>query len=170
MNSNKCDNFDIKSKSPKESEIETRYLVMPYDANPLGTAFGGIILSWIDMVAGMTAKKHCGREAVTASLDSVSFDAPVYVGDHIILKSCVNYVGNTSLEIGVKVIKEDPISCEKINTTTAYLTFVALDVNNKPTKVPELIITTDDEKRRYENAKLRVLARKELRKRLSKKD
>jgi acyl-CoA hydrolase len=165
LNNNCC---PLKDKSPSESEVLTRFLVMPSDANPQGTAFGGVILSWIDMVAGMVGKRHCGCEVVTASIDSVSFEKPVYVGDHVILRSRVNYVGNTSLEIGVQVSKENPITCETAITTKAFLTFVALDENKKPRKVPKLILTTDDEIRRFENARLRVSARKELRSKLVK--
>ncbi|HOV15626.1 MAG TPA: acyl-CoA thioesterase [Spirochaetota bacterium] len=149
-------------KKPKESAIETRYLVMPEHTNQRGTIFGGVIMSWIDIVACMVAERHSGMRVVTVSIDTLTFDAPAFIGDHIILKSSVNYVGNTSMEIGVKVIKENPITGESVQTTTAHLTMVALDDNSKPTKVPQILMETDDEKRRYENAKIRVMARKEL--------
>ena len=135
-------------KTPRSSAIETRYLVMPEHTNQRGTIFGGIIMSWIDMVACMVAERHSGMRVVTVSIDTLTFDAPAFIGDHIILKSCINYVGNTSMEIGVKVIKENPITGESIQTTTAHLTMVALDNNNKPTKVPQLLMETGAETRK----------------------
>ena len=136
-------------KTPAQSAVETRYLVMPHQANPQGTAFGGAIVAWIDIVASMAAQRHCRKEVVTVSIDSLSFKEPIHIGDHVILKAMVNYVGRTSMEVGVQVTREDPTSNEKMIATTAHLTFVALDANN-------------DEKRRYTNAQLRVKARKEL--------
>jgi len=151
-----------KAKRPSDSAVETRYLLMPHHANPYGTAFGGVIVAWIDMVAAMAAQKHCGREVVTASIDSLSFDEPIYIGEQVVLKASVNYVGRTSMEIGVQVSREDPCTGKSAAATTAYLTFVALDADKKPTAVEPIVPETDDEKRRYENAKTRVKARKEL--------
>jgi acyl-CoA hydrolase len=151
-----------KGKSPGESAVETRYLLMPDQANPYGTAFGGSIVAWIDMVGSMAAQKHCGKEVVTARIDSLNFEEPVYIGDHVVLKAVVNYVGNTSMEVEVEVSREDPYSGKRIIATTAYLTFVALDENKKPTAVVPLVPQTAEEKRRYENARLRVKARKRL--------
>ena len=135
---------------------------MPHQANPYGTAFGGVIMAWIDMIASMAAQRHCGKEVVTASIDSLSFKEPISVGDHVVLKASVNYVGHTSMEVGVRVIREDPYSTKQIIATTAHLTFVALDKNKHPCPVAPILPETVDEKRRYENAKLRVQARKEL--------
>lgn len=151
-----------KRKRPEESAVETRYIVMPDQANAYGTVFGGVIMSWIDMVAGMVAQRHAEGVAVTASIDQLSFKAPIYVGDHVVLKAAVNYVGNTSMEIGVKVIKEDPVTGEQVQATIAYLTFVGLDVNQRPRVLPELDPKTEDEKRRYEEAKIRVNSRRDL--------
>jgi acyl-CoA hydrolase len=139
---------------------------MPDQANPSGTAFGGAIVAWIDMVASMAAQKHSGKEVVTASIDSLNFREPIYVGDHVVLKACVNYVSRSSMEIGVRVTREDPYSSKEIIATTAHLTFVALDKNKTPTPVPQIMPETPDEKRRFENAKLRVQARKELLKKM----
>ncbi|MHC4647749.1 MAG: acyl-CoA thioesterase [Planctomycetota bacterium] len=155
-----------KQKTPGESSVVTRYLVMPDQANPYGTAFGGAIVAWIDMVASMAAQKHCGKEVVTASIDSLNFREPIYVGDHVVLKAAVNYVGRTSMEVGVQVTREDPYSGREIVATTAHLTFVALDKDKNPTAVPQIVPETPDEKRRYENAKIRVRARKELLKKM----
>jgi acyl-CoA hydrolase len=149
-------------KNPGESSVETRYLLMPHQANPYGTVFGGVIVAWIDMVASMAAQRHCGREVVTAGIDSLIFKAPIRVGDHVVLKASVNYVSYSSMEVGVQVAKEDPCTGEKIIATTAHLTFVALDENKRPTAAGQISPQTEEEKRRYENAKLRVKARKEL--------
>ena len=151
-----------KPKTPGESAVEARYLLMPDQANPYGTAFGGAIVAWIDMVASMAAQRHCGREVVTVSIDSLSFKEPINIGDHVVLKASVNHVGRTSMEVGVQVSREDPYTGQKITATTAHLTFVALDKDKKPSPVPRLIPETEDEKRRYANAQIRVKNRKEL--------
>jgi acyl-CoA hydrolase len=151
-----------KGKSPGESAVETRYIVMPHQANPHGTAFGGVIMAWIDMVAAMTAQRHCRTGAVTAGIDSLAFKEPIHIGDHVLLKAAVNYVSRSSMEIGVRVIREDAYTGQQVVATSAHLTFVALDENNKPTPAPPILPQTDKEKRRYANAKLRVQARKEL--------
>jgi acyl-CoA hydrolase len=154
-------------KSPKESAVETRYLIMPHQANPHGTAFGGVIVAWIDMVAAMTAQRHCGNEVVTAGIDSLIFKEPIRIGDHVVLRAAINYVSRSSMEVGVQVTREDPYTGEKVVATTAHLTFVALDQNKKPTPVPPIVPETDEEKQRYENARLRVAARKALLKKMT---
>jgi len=151
-----------KGKSPKESSVETRYLIMPHQANPHGTVFGGVIVAWIDMVAAMAAQRHCGMEVVTAGIDSLVFKEPVRIGDHVVLRASVNYVSRSSMEVGVQVTRENPYTGEQVVATTAHLTFVALDKNKKPTPAPPILPETDQEKQRYEQAKLRVQARKAL--------
>jgi acyl-CoA hydrolase len=151
-----------KAKSPSQSAVESRYLIMPHQANPHGTAFGGVIVAWIDMTAAMAAQRHCGKEVVTAGIDSLAFKEPIRIGDHVVLRASVNYVSRTSMEVGVRVTREDPYTGEEAVATTAHLTFVALDKNKKPTPAPPIRPETDQEKRRYEHAKLRVQARKEL--------
>lgn len=141
--------------------VETRYLVMPTQANPQGTAFGGAIVGWIDMTAAMAAQRHCGCEVVTAGIDSLVFREPIRIGDHVILRAAVNYVSRSSLEVGVQVVREDPCSGRQTLATTAHLTLVALDANKKPASAPPLLPQTPEEKQRYENARLRVQARKE---------
>jgi acyl-CoA hydrolase len=153
-------------KSPSESAVETRYLIMPHQANPQGTAFGGVIVAWIDMVAAMAAQRHCGQEVVTAGIDSLVFKEPIRIGDHVVLRATVNYVSRSSMEVGVRVSREDPYTGQGATATTAYVTFVALDENKKPTPAPPILPQNDEEKRRYENAKLRVQARKELLKKM----
>ena len=158
---------DEKGKNPRESSVESRYLIMPHQANPHGTAFGGVIVAWIDMVAAMTAQRHCGREVVTAGIDSLVFKEPIHIGDHVVLKASVNYVSRSSMEVGVQVTREDPYSGEQVTATTAYLTFVALDENKRPTPAPPIVPETEQEIKRYENARLRVQARKELLKKMT---
>lgn len=150
------------AKTPAQTAVETRYLLMPNEANQYGTAFGGVIMSWIDMTAAMAAQKHCHSEVVTASIDSLSFREPIRIGDHAILKAMVNYAGRTSMEVGVQLLRENPLTGKTALATTAHLTFVAIDENHRPRPVPPLVAETDNEKRRYENAKLRVQNRKEL--------
>ncbi len=157
----------MEGKKPGDSAVESRYLLMPHQANPYGTAFGGVIIAWIDMIASMAAQRHCAKEVVTASIDSLSFKEPIRVGDHVVLKASVNYVGRTSMEVGVRVIREDPYSTKQIIATTAHLTFVALGKDKRPCPVVPLLPETADEKRRYENAKLRVQARKDLLKKIN---
>lgn len=157
---------ELQGKSPKDSAIETTYMVMPSQANPHGTAFGGTIVAWIDMTAAMVAQRHCGREVVTAGIDSLIFKAPIRIGDQVVLKASVNYVGRTSMEVGVRVTREDPYGGNRVLATSAHLTFVALDENKKPVPVPPIVPETEKERKRYENAKMRVKARKELLKKM----
>jgi acyl-CoA hydrolase len=152
----------LKTKTPRESQVETRYIVMPQHANDYGIAFGGTIMAWIDMVAAMVAQKHCEGEAVTVRTDQISFLAPVRIGDHVVLRASANYVGNTSMEVGVKVMRENPYTGECVHATTAYLTFVGLDRDKHPTPVPRLKPESVEEIRRHDNARLRVESRKEL--------
>ncbi len=155
-------------KSPRQSAVETRFLLMPSQANPYGTAFGGAIVAEIDMVASMAAQRHCEGLVVTAGIDSIQFEQPIYIGDQVALRACVNYAGNTSMEVGVQVVRENPLRSESCVATTAHLTFVAIDeTTRKPIAVPGLRPETEEEKRRYDNARRRVQRRKELR---SKKD
>ena len=155
-----------KAKRPAQTAVETRYLLMPNETNQYGTAFGGVIMSWIDMTAAMAAQKHCHSEVVTASIDSLSFREPIRIGEHVILRAMVNHAGRTSMEVGVQVLRENPITSKTSIATTAHLTFVAIDENQKPTPVPPIVAETDDEKRRYKNAEIRVQNRKELLKKI----
>lgn len=161
---------NVKGKTPKESTVETRYLIMPQHANPQGTAFGGVIMGWIDMVAAMAAQRHTGCEVVTASIDSLSFREPICIGDHVTLRASVNYVSRSSMEVGVQVTRENPYNEQHSIATTAHLTFVALDENKKPTPAPPILPETPQEQKRHKNAELRVKSRKELLKKMQKND
>ncbi|HPC64958.1 MAG TPA: acyl-CoA thioesterase, partial [Anaerohalosphaeraceae bacterium] len=109
------------------------------------------------------AQKHCGTEVVTVSIDSLSFEQPIRIGDQVVLRASVNYVSRTSMEVGVKVLRENPITNESTPATKAYLTFVAIDAAHRPIPAPPLVPQTEEEKRRAANAALRVRARKLLR-------
>jgi len=119
-------------------------------------------MSWIDIIAAMVAQRHSGREAVTASVDRLNFLAPIQVADHVILKSMVNHVGRSSMEIGVQVTKEDPYTGKQVRATTAYLSFVALDAAKRPVPVPPLLLESDDHRRRFRESEMRVQANKEF--------
>ena len=148
-----------RAKKPSESEMTTARLMMPTDANILGNVFGGAIMRYMDEVAAIVAWRHAGRNCVTASIDRMNFYAPVYVGNLLIMKAAVNYVGKTSMEIGVRIEAQDPTSRTAAHTGSCYLTYVALDVKGKPTPIPKLLLTTEEEKRRFRAA----LARRKLR-------
>jgi uncharacterized protein (TIGR00369 family) len=155
-----------KNKTPKDSEVEMREMVMPNHTNPQNTVFGGVVMSWIDIAAAMVAARHSGKPVVTVHIDDIDFIAPIKVGHHVVIKASLNYVGRTSMVVGVKVISENPYSGESRTTTTAYLTFVALDEFGKPIEVPALNCETEDEQRRFKNAKERVDAKRNLHKKL----
>lgn len=150
-------------KTPSESSVEMREMVMPNHTNPQNTVFGGTVMSWIDIAAAMVAARHCGRPVVTAHIDDIDFIAPIKMGYHVLIQASLNYVGRTSMIVGVKVTSENPYTGEVRTTTKAYLTFVALDDLGRPVEVPGLKPETEDEIRRYENAKMRVQMKKDVR-------
>lgn len=156
------------SKSVRNSQVIMTQLVLPSHTNSLDSIFGGVIMSWIDIAAAISAQRHSGREVVTASIDSLSFIAPVYKGWVVNLKAAVNFVSKTSMEIGVRVDAENPRSGDSFHTSSAYLTFVALGSNGKPTPVPQLILETPDDHRRWEAGKKRRESRLLLRTALGK--
>ena len=142
-------------KTPKNSEVIMTQIVLPQFANNLGNAFGGQIVSWIDICASVSASRHCQSVVVTASIDEVHFLKPIKQGEVLILKSCVNMVFNSSLEIGVLVEKENVLNGQKRHAIRAYCTFVSLDKNGEPQKAPKLILANDEDKRRAKNAQER---------------
>lgn len=156
-------------KTPSESSVEMREMVMPNNTNVHGTVFGGAVMSWIDIAAAMVAARHCGHPVVTAHIDDIDFYAPIKMGYHVLIQASLNYVGKTSMIVGVKVTSENPFTNESRVTTKAYLTFVALDENGRPIEVPDLKPETEDEIRRFENAQKRVQMKKEVRKSLKNK-
>lgn len=149
----------LRGKRPSDSWMTTARLMMPTDANVLGNVFGGAIMRYMDEIAAIVAWRHAGKNVVTASIDRMNFYAPVYVGNLLILKASVNYVGTTSMEIGVRIEAQDPSTREGNHTGSCYLTYVALDEKGKPTPIPPLIVASPEEKRRFREA----LARRKLR-------
>jgi acyl-CoA hydrolase len=139
----------------KDSAVEVTHLVLPSDANALGTIFGGKLMGWIDLAAAIAASRHSRQICVTASMDRLDFHHPIRVGHIVILKATVNYVGSTSMEVGVRVESEEPLTGQRTFAATSYLTFVAVDEKGRPVTIPKLIAETDDEKRRCEEAKQR---------------
>ena len=137
-------------KTVKESEGETTLVMLPSDANPLGNVFGGIILKHVDLIAGLVAKRHAGHaNIVTASMDSMTFSKPVYIGNALILKVRINYVKRSSMEVEVNIEVEDLNKSQKVLTGTAYVTLVALDEKGKPIEVPKLILQNIEEEERF---------------------
>ncbi len=139
-------------KKISESIIIMTELVLPNHTNQLGKLLGGQLMHWIDICAALCASKHNHRICVTASVDRIDFHHPVSLGDAVSLSASINRVFNTSMEVGVKVYAESFKKGTKIHTNTAYLTFVSVDEDGKPTKGIEAIPETEDEKRRYEEA------------------
>jgi acyl-CoA hydrolase len=145
----------MQAKRVKDSLITIVYQMTHQDANLAGNVHGGVILKNIDNTAGIVAARHANTSAVTASIDRVDFYSPVYVGDLLRLLASVNYTGTTSMEIGVRVEAENFMTGEVRHTASAYLSFVALDAEGKPTKVPRIILETREEKRRNREARNR---------------
>ena len=133
----------------------TARLMMPTDANVLGNVFGGAVMKYMDEAAAIVAWRHAGKNVVTASIDRMNFFAPVFVGNLLILKASVNYVGTTSMEIGVRIEAQDPSTRKGVHAGSCYLTYVALDEKGRPTRAPPLIATTTTEKRRFKEAAAR---------------
>lgn len=148
------------AKKASESAVEMRYLVMPNHTNPQNTIFGGVVMSWIDMGAAMVAERHSNRPVVTVHVDDISFKAPIKIGDHVLIKASLNYVGKTSMLVGVKVFAENPFTGITRHTTTAYLAFVALDDIGRPIEVRGVIPETDEEVRRFAEGKERIAVMK----------
>jgi acyl-CoA hydrolase len=142
-----------------DSKSEMTEIVLPNDANPLNALLGGRLMHWIDMAAAMAAHRHSRQYVVTASIDHLDFLVPVRVGDIVILRSSVNRVYHTSMEVGVKVWVENYHTESNQHVSSAYLTFVAVDATGRRLPVAPVIPETDEEKRRYEDA----LRRRELR-------
>src|ERR1700757_2580312 len=125
-----------KGKAPSESQEIMTELVLPTHTNALGTIFGGQIMSWVDIAAAISAQKHSRRQVVTASIDALNFLAPVKIGHIVHIRAQVNYTGRTSMEVGVRVDAENPISGELTHCVSAYTTFVALNEYGKPVSIP----------------------------------
>jgi uncharacterized protein (TIGR00369 family) len=145
----------LEPRSPRESRVTLSQLMELTHANYLGNVHGGEIMKLIDTAAGIAAGQHAGGPTVTASLDELSFLHPVRVGHIVFVHASVNDVGRTSMEVGVRVEAEDPLSGERTHTSSAYLVFVALDEQGRPRPVAPLRPETDLERRRQAEARIR---------------
>jgi uncharacterized protein (TIGR00369 family) len=142
----------MEQKSITKSRFTDSALIGPQDANPYGHAHGGVIMKLIDECGAVAAMRHARKNMVTASIDQLNFLKPVFVGELVILKANVNFVHKTSMEVGVRVEAEDLRTGNARYVASAYLTYVALDDEGKPTTVPELILETDEDRRRWNEA------------------
>ena len=136
----------------RDSQSEMAEIVLPNDANPLGALLGGRLMHWIDLAGAMAAHRHSRNYVVTAAIDHMDFWVPVHVGDLVILRSSVNRVFHSSMEVGVKAWVENYIVDDCRHVSSAYLTFVAVDAGGRRIQVPAVIPETDDQRRRYDDA------------------
>jgi acyl-CoA hydrolase len=149
-----CYGFEM--LTPTRSRVEMTQVVMPTHTNGVGgILFGGVIMQWIDVCAGVAAMRHVGGPVVTASIDRLDFMSPIRVGDVVVLLAQVNYVHKTSMEVGCRVETEDMRTRDRRYTTKAYLTFVATDEQGRPRVAPPLVLETEDERRRHADAQAR---------------
>ena len=156
---------DLPPRPVSYSRTELAELMMPRYANILGKVFGGTVLSLIDKAAGTAAIRHAGRTCVTAQIDRVTFKQPIEIGEMVRFVAEVNYVGRTSLEVGVCVYATNLRTGDERLTNTCYVTMVCLDDDGKPHPVPELVLETDEERERHAGAKARMEERKARRQR-----
>lgn len=155
-----------KSNAPRtvrESNHETSQIMMPHHSNNLGHVFGGVMLSMMDTAAAVSAIRHSRATCVTVSVDRVDFREPIHLGDLVVMKSSVNFVGRTSMEVGVRVETENLLTGVRRHTNSCYLTFVAVDRNGRPVEVPPIHPETPDEERRFAAARERRQRRLEER-------
>jgi acyl-CoA hydrolase len=151
----------MEPKKPAESVAVMTQMILPSDANPLNAAFGGRILEWIDICGGIAAGRHCRHAVVTASMDDLHFHASIRVGWVVTLRARVLAAFRSSMEVGVRVTAENPLSGEQHLTTTALLTFVALNSDGSRAQVPPLTLDTDAERAVFEAAHARRRSRLE---------
>lgn len=156
---------DLTPRPVRESQAVMTELMMPHMANALGNVFGGVILSLVDRVAAVAAIRHARGPCVTVSVDRVDFREPIHVGELVTARASVNFVGRTSLEVGVRVEAEHIVSGERRHTNSCYLTFVAIDDRGRPRPVAPALPHTDEERQRYADAERRRARREEERRR-----
>jgi len=149
------------AKTPRASRVVMTESVLPGDGNPLGTAFGGRIAQWIDVAAAIACQRHCRQRVVTASMDDLHFLKPIRVGMIVELRAQVNATFRTSMESGVRIESENPLTGERAHVCTAYLTFVAQDEKGRPVPVPALVLETEEDRRHEQDAKRRRAVRLE---------
>ena len=142
-------------KTSRASRVYLSQLMQPEHANHHGNVHGGWIMKLVDEAGALACMRHAQTRVVTVAVDSLVFREPIRIGDLVTLTAEVTYTGRTSMEAEVQVMAENPITGERTHTNTAYLVYVGLDDDNHPTTIPQLILETDEDKARYEQAKLR---------------
>jgi acyl-CoA hydrolase len=147
------------SKTAKESQVVMTELVLPNDTNTFGNLMGGRLMYWMDIASALAAMKHCGAPVVTASVDNISFENPIKLGNVVHIEARVSRAFTTSMEVHMKVWGEDALHQYKYKSNEAYFTFVSLDPNGKPRPVPALVPESEEEKKLYDGA----LRRRQLR-------
>jgi acyl-CoA hydrolase len=156
--------FALTPRRVADSATEMAELVLPHQANVHGSVLGGTVMHWIDLAAAVVANRHCRRPVVTAAIDEMSFQAPILVGQLALLRAHITLVDRSSMEIRVDVDSEDLLTGERRHTSTAYVTFVAIDpVTRRPVPVPPLELATDEELAEHARAKERRRIRLEHR-------
>ncbi len=142
-------------KTSRASRVYLSQLMQPEHANNHGNVHGGWIMKLVDEAGALACMRHAQTRVVTVAVDSLVFREPIKIGDLVTFTAEVTYTGRTSMEAEVQVTAENPITGERTHTNTAYLVYVGLDENNKPTSIPQLVLETEEDKSRYEQAKLR---------------
>ncbi len=145
----------LQPKHVRDSQTTISHLMHITDANPEGNIHGGVVMRLADEVGGICAARHAGRPVVTRAIDSMSFRSAVYIGNLVTVKASVNYVGRTSMEIGVRVEAEDILTGQVTHANSGYFVYVALDENGQPVEVPPLVTETPEEERRMEEGRVR---------------
>ena len=153
----------LAGKRVSQSQVTLSQVMMPEHANPMGNVHGGVIMKLADEAGGLCAIRHAQRQVVTVAIDSMTFHSPVHVGDLVVLQASLNWIGQTSLEVGVRVTAENPFTGEQTHTNSAYFVYVALDDHMQPTGVPPLILETEAERQRWAEAEERQQRRLERR-------
>jgi len=151
--------MEKRTKKASESAVTMTELVLPNDTNTFGNLMGGRLMYWMDIAAALAAMKHCGEPVVTASVDNISFENPIKLGNVVHIEARVSRAFNTSMEVYMRVWGEDALRQNKYKSNEAYYTFVALDQFGKPQSVPELVPETDEDKKLFDGA----LRRRQLR-------
>jgi acyl-CoA hydrolase len=149
----------METRKPADSFIMMTEIVLPNDTNVFGSLMGGRLMYWMDIAAAIAAQKHCHAPVVTASVDNISFENPIKLGNTVHIEAKVSRSFNTSMEVHLKVWGEDYTQQYRYKSNEAYYTFVALDPNRKPRPVPVLVPETEEEKKLFEGA----LRRRQLR-------
>ena len=142
------------SRRMADSRGEITTFVMPHMQNVLGDLFGGHLMSLVDQAAAVAAIRHAGGPAVTASIDRVDFREAIHLGELVTCLATVDFVGNSSMDITIEVFAERISTRERRHTHTAHVVFVAIDMNGKPKRVPRLLAETEEERARFERARL----------------